>query len=199
MANADMTRLITDVTIRLPGALEKAIKQEMFSMMSEFFKDSNCWREDISFRTVSGQTTYHLVPSGQYTINRLMWVVQTGTEYTVKATMGEPGEVVLGYTPNKVESLTAHVALTVNDPTTREGNPQLPDWILEKYHTDFFDGLVGRLHSQPAKPYSNERMAIYHLRRFRSAISRAKTEANRKNLYSAQAWKFPQGFATGRR
>jgi hypothetical protein len=195
---ANMERLMTDVTIRAPAVIEKAIQQEMFGMMSEFFRDSNCWREDIEFNTAADTTTYNLTPTVVSAINRLMWVIRTGTTITVRATMQVPGAVVIGYTPNSVESLTAQVALTVTDPVDTDNYPQLPDWILEKYHGDFVDGLLGRLYSQPAKPYSNERMAIYHMRRFRGAISRAKVEANRKNLYSAQAWAFPQNFATGR-
>ena len=45
--------------------------------------------------------------------------------------------------------------------------------------------------SQAAKPYSSERLAVYHMRRFRSGIAAARTDAMRQNAYRGQAWRFP--------
>ena len=60
---------------------------------------------------------------------------------------------------------------------------------------DVLSGLLGRMMSQPAKPYTNMQLSVYHMRRFRDGIARAKVEAMHQNVYRAQSWRFPQTFA----
>lgn len=205
--SADITRLMNDMRLRLPGALDNVIQQEMFAAINEFFQESNVWRQDVPFSTVAGTDTYPITPTGVAAINRLMWVYDTtnwnnnnGTASAyncpaVAATMATPGTIVLDVAPSTVRSLVATVGLTLADPADSNNYPQFPTWIMSKYRSDFFDGVLGRMMSQPAKPYSNQQLAVYHLRRWRGAISKARVETRRKNSYGLQAWRFPQAGA----
>jgi hypothetical protein len=190
----DLSRLMDNLRIKLPGALDGVIQLEMFSALNEFFQNSNAWTEDIEFETVGNEQSYLLVQTQPGAINRLMYVVNAdGTP--IAATMQTPGELELVYAPTDGLTLTARVALTVTDPVTREGYPDYPDWFLNKYGNDIMDGVLGRMMSQMAKPYSNERLAIFHMKKFQNAISQAKVEAQHKNVYRGQAWRFPQTFS----
>jgi hypothetical protein len=202
MPNADMTRLMDQARIRLPGAVDGAILVELFAVMKEFFAESNLWREDIQFPVIATTAnrytdpaafTYSITPS-QGAINRLM-VVRNGDGYPVHATMEIPGEIVLSTSPNSDSTYTATVALTVSDPVTSDGYPEFPDWVMNKYLNDLLDGVLGRMMSQIAKPYSSPSIALVHLRKFKQSIGRAKVEANRRNVYRAPTWRFPRGFA----
>lgn len=205
MANADMNRLIDNARIRLPGALDTAIQFELFSVMNDFFQKSNIWYEDIQF-TANPTTetyienpdafTYQLVPESG-TITRLMTVVNS-MGYAQRAYMPTLGYLILDRAPATADTYTARVALTVTDPITRDGYPQFPDWILNKYGNDILDGILGRMMGQIAKPYSSPTMATYHLKKFEGAISQAKVEASHQNVYRGQNWKFPQTFARRR-
>lgn len=189
----DLNRLMDNLRIKLPGALDGTIQLEFFNAMNEFFQNSNAWTEDIEIETVENQTDYLLVPLDPGVINRLVYVINSnGTP--VAATMQTPGELVLTNQPNGGLVLTVRVALTVTDPVTREGYPVFPDWFLNKYGNDIQDGVLGRMMSQMAKPYSNERLGIFHLRKFQQAISQAKVEAQHKNVYRGQQWRFPSTF-----
>jgi hypothetical protein len=190
-----MTRLLADVQVRAPGALDDAIKREFFTLLEEFFKTTSVWREDIPVSVESGTTSYELVPTGASLINKLMWVFDN-SQIQVAATMSEPGTMVLKNAPSQSAEWTATVCLSVKDPADRDSIPQFPAWILERYRVDFLDGLVGRLLAQPAKPYSNQPLSVFHLRRWRSAMAVARSEAQRNNVFRAQAWRFPQAFAT---
>jgi hypothetical protein len=86
----------------------------------------------------------------------------------------------------------------VTDPVTRDGIPVFPAWILSKYGNDFLDGLMGRMMSQIAKPYSNTAMGTYHTKKFNNAMSQAKVEALHQNVYRGQSWRFPQSFQVRR-
>jgi hypothetical protein len=201
--SADLTRLINNARLHAPGATDAAIKYELFQVLNEFFQDSDVWREDVTFGVTPAasnpptteQLTYELITDELAAIDKLLWV-QTSDKMDVKATMQTPGEVVLLASPSKADTYTATVSLTVTDPTDSNDMPVFPAWILNKYGSGLFEGVVGRLMSQPAKPYTSERLAIYHLRRFQGTKSRAKVDAQHKNLYDGQTWRFPQGFAT---
>jgi len=193
--NADLRRLMDNLRVRLPGALDATVQLEFFSVMNEFFQETNVWTEDIDIPVVAGLRDYILVPSGVAVINRLMGVVNSD-ERPVGALMKTPGELHLMNSPNQAATYTAEVALTITDPVTREGYPEFPDWVLNKYGTDLLDGTLGRMMTQPAKPYSNERLSIFHMRRFETAKSKAKVEAQHRNVYRGQSWRFPQSFAS---
>lgn len=188
--SADFTRFMSNARMRLPGALDGAIQQEMFDVMKEFFDGTNIWREDVSFSTVVDQTEYEVDQTEASSINRLMWLLDTN-DLIVNATMNEPGIIVLGTEPSIVETLTVTYALTVDDPVDSNSYPQFPAWVLKKYSIGLLDGVLGKMMTQPAKPYSNERLAIYHLKRFRDAVARARTESDRGQLNAAQRWRFP--------
>jgi hypothetical protein len=142
-------------------------------------------------------TEYTITPSSIASIVRLLGVVNSD-ERAQNAVFGLPSTLTLLTAPNKTEVFTARVALTVTDPVTRDEYPVFPDWVINKYSNDIQDGVLGRMMTQIAKPYTNERMAIYHMRQFRGAIAFAKVEAMHQNVYRGQNWKFPQTFARRR-
>lgn len=194
MANADFNRLMDQLRIRLPGALDGTIQLELFSVMNEFFQTSNCWSEDIPMKVVPTRTTYEIVSTTPSSINRLFWV-KTPSGVPVAATMPVPGTIELANPPSEEAVYTATVALTITDPVDREGYPEFPDWFLNKYSNDILDGVLGRMMSQFAKPYSQPQLAQYHMRRFVQAANRAGVEAIHGNVYRGQNWRFPQTFA----
>jgi hypothetical protein len=196
-ATADMNRLMDNCRVRLPGALDPSIQREMFACLDELFKGSNCWTEDIEVPVLPDTTSYEIAPTDPGLINRLMSVVNADNSPQA-ATMSIPGTLVLRYAPSEATTYTATVALTVTDPVTREGYPQFPAWILAKYGTELMDGILGKMMSHIAKPYSNERMGIYHMRKFTNLISKASVDAHHSNVYGNQNWAFPQQFAQRR-
>lgn len=193
----DLIRLMDNLRIRLPGVVDDTLKLEIYSTLNEFFQDSNCWYEDIEFAVTSGVTDYPITPSGVSNIVRLLGVVNSA-EQNVSAYMPDQDAITLAQSPNQADTYTARVALTINDPVTREGFPEFPAWVLSIYFDEIMDGVLARCMSQAAKPYTNERMGIYHMRRFRGGIVRAKVESQHKRVYRGQNWKFPQTFARRR-
>jgi len=201
MPNADMNRLIDNARIRLPGAVDTSILIELFSVLDEFFKSSNIWQEEISLEVQPSTTnffqdqtpyTHDVVPT-QGSIVRLIGVYN-GQGSPVPATMRVPGSIVIVPAPTSPETYTAVLSITVSDPVTRDGYPQFPDWVMERYGGELLDGLLGRMMSQIAKPYTSTAVATVHLRKFRQAIAAARVDARRQNVYRAQPWRFP-GFA----
>lgn len=200
----DFYRLLDNLRIRVPGATDDVLKLELFNVLNEFFQDSNCWFNDVEFTVTSGVTEYTVTPAGVSSPVRLVGVVNSDLR-PQRAVFDLPSTITLQTAPVKAEKFTARIVLTVDDPvTTNATNPELaklpvcPDWAINKYGVDIQDGVLGRMMSQIAKPYTNERMAIYHMRRFRGAVAQARVEAMHNNIYRGQNWSFPQSFARRR-
>lgn len=192
---ADLSRLMDNARINAPGAIDTNIQLELFNTLDEFFRDTRCWLADITFATIVGTTSYTLVPT-QGTIISLSYVLDSGS-IPKSATMKIPAVVDLTYAPTQVETFTATVALNTVDPVDAAGYPIMPTWLLAKYGAYILSGVLSKLMSQPAKPYYNQPLAIFHKRTFRAGVASARAEARHKNLYGGQTWRFP-GFATGR-
>lgn len=206
MAAADITRLMNNAIIRLPGAIESVLQQELFSTMDEFFKKSNVWNEDIDIAIPGmdpANTIYEVTPTGPALIDKLLWVFEVPTSTSigrgpgVAAYMSVPGELTLRTQPSSDVTYRVTVALTVQDPTLRNGYVTFPAWVLAKYRECILDGLLGRMMSQPGKPYTNTQMSVFHMRKFRQSTASARVEWTRSNTYRAQAWAFPGGFSRG--
>lgn len=205
MPSAAMNRLMDNARVNLPGALDSVIQLELFNTLNEFFQDSNIWYEDIQFEAVATSADPVQDPAAYtYTITPTMGVivrligVGDSNNFPQAATMATPGEIFLLRSPNYTQTYTARVAITVDDPVTRDGYPECPDWIINKYTNELAEGVIGRMMGQPAKPYSSPQLAQYHLRRFKQGVSQAKVEALHKNVYRGQSWSFPQTFARRR-
>lgn len=206
MASADVTRLINNARIKLPGALDGTMKLEFFAVMNDFFQQTSIWTEDIVFTanpvstapyTNPNDYSYEVIPNGGAII-RLMQVFNSQGSGQA-ATMDTPGIIVLRYSPNVTDTYTASVAKTVTDPVTSEGYPEFPAWVLNKYGNEILDGLLGRMMGQIAKPYSSPQMALYHIKSFKAGVQRASVESLHGNVYRGQSWTFPQTFARRRR
>lgn len=194
MSNADVLRLVTNAQIRLPGATVSTVQQELFMVADEFFKESNVWREDIEFSVSANDpqgTVYEVTPTGNVVIDKLMWMRNTDGGGRIFGQMSVPGEITLASYPSSPARYIATVALTVSDPTQRDGYVSFPDWVLAKYRGVFLNGILGKMMSQPAKPYTNTQLSVYYIKLFNSGKSAARVDAQRANVFRTQAWNFP--------
>jgi hypothetical protein len=201
----DVLRLFNNARMRVNGATDDVLQYELFNAMDDFFKGSNAWQEDIDITIPAGDavgTLYDIVPDTPSVIDKLMWVYEVPTSPTilrgppVTAYMQTPGLLSLAVQPSSSIAYRVTVALTVQDPVTKDGYVQFPAWVLAKYRNVILDGLLGKMFSQPNKPWTNSQMSVFHMRRFNSKVASARVEVQRNNKYRAQAWVFP-GFARG--
>lgn len=98
-----------------------------------------------------------------------------------------PNQVTLWPTPDQTEAdvLTARVVLNILPTAT-----DLPDFAYIHHYDALLDGVLGKLYSHPAKPYSNATLAQYHLRRFQNGIGVATGQA-KQGYVKGQNWTYP--------
>jgi hypothetical protein len=193
----DMTRLLNNARVRLPGALDTAIRWEFYEAVNEFLQESNIWQQDIPLSVDTTTATWVLPdpPVTPCSIHRL-WSIKGSDGLQRTGSMQVPGTIILDAIPQQADTYTVTVVTTVSDPVDTDSNPELPAWIMSKYCNDLTGGVIGRMMTQVAKPYSNTTMAVYYMKRFQSAISKASVESRHQNIFGAQRWRFPGGFQT---
>lgn len=193
---ADINRLMDNAAANLPGALSGAIQLEFFNVFNDFLQKSNLWTEDITFPVAATNvrgSTVDITPS-EGIINRLMYVLDAdGCQRNMA--MPHPGTLLFVDVPSAAATWTARVSKTVTDPIPTQGRlagfPQAPGWVLAKYNNGLLSGLLGNMMAQVAKPYTNPKLSLLHMRKYSQALGHARAEARHQNLFSGQTWRFP--------
>lgn len=189
-------RIMLTARSHLPGALDDAMRQELFMACNEFFRRSNAWQEHIDFTLKPNCLTADIQPfAGR--IERLLYVMSGGA-FVRGAVMSDlvAGKIRMRSPVNTPTNYTAIVALTVSDPVTREAFPIVPQEIITRYNEELFHGLLARMMAQPSKPYTNMTLAQFYMTKFNSGAARALNAVKTGDTLGSQRWSFPQTFAT---
>jgi hypothetical protein len=194
IAKQDFDLFMDRARDKLPGASDASIKAELYDVFQEFFRDTTSWLEDITVHVFTDTTTYDIVPTeGQ--IIRLIQVFDSN-RVPQPATMPTFGQLILQWSTNVEQDYTVTVAKNVVLPKLSKDIPVGPDWVLPVWGNIILDGVLGKMMGSLAKPYSNQTLAAYHLRRFRDGMAQVRTAVLRRNTYGVQAWGYPQNWRT---
>ena len=205
----DFEQLMNQARVKLVGASDAGLKAELYDVLTDFFNDSSCWTQIVTVPYIANQRDYPVfVPEGQ--IIRLNGVSDWGTivpippgslipagtpaPLFVPALMPYIGLLSVKNIPNSAGYYQAEFVTNVALPTDKHMMPSAPDWVLPLWHTAILDGILGKMMTSPNKTYSSEKQGVYHLKRFRDGIARARITKLKANTVGAQAWRFPQQF-----
>lgn len=197
-------RLMDTIRPHLPGAIEDAVRQELFLTCADFLKRSDVWQERIKFSVKLGDREGEIMPTAGR-IERLLSVEEVnegdgGRPRHIRGVFLGPldlsnvAPIILPFEASEPSTFVAIVTLTVSDPTTRDAYPIIPSEIVGRYTEDLIHGILARMMSQPNKPYTNLSLAQFHNLKFRGGTSRAKNEAKTGYTAGSQVWTFPQTF-----
>jgi len=199
MASA-FDRVFADVRKDLPSVPDAVVRQEIFRVMDDFTQRTNIWQEGTPVDIQPNVQTYNLTVSfGQP--NRLMFVYDANavTKYWPMRgiSMRIPGVLQLYQAPTNAATWIAVIAKRTAEPVD-PGTlyPVIDDWIVDKYADTLGRGILARLQFEPQKPYSNPMLASANQRAYISGCSLARANDSHANVYDAQNWMFPQGWAT---
>lgn len=191
---------------RLPGATVSNIKRELVAVIREFSRDALPWQEltdtyavaaeeeSIKLNPVDNRSECIFVVHaywGEYELAPMAWKPSSATypgfplAYTCESA---PDTVTFIPTPSEgIEDFRAVIALAPKDPSV-----WLPDLFVSHYQDVILDGVLGRFMNQPFKPYTDERKAAFHLKRYRNKTIEARVIAKRGNTPDGQQWAFPR-------
>ena len=203
---APWTQLYIRVKTHIPGAIDAVIRQEIFAVMIDFTSSTNIWREEVPLHIEPNVLSYPFQVTAGLP-NRLMRVWKVGDQFRNWAdssiTMRIPGVIELWRAQNEAVEWTAQVAkacstdqMTTGTPAVATGYPVIDHWIVDKNIDTLFHGALAYMYRQPAKVYFNKEAAGANYVLYNSGKALARADDQRMNVYDAQAWNFPQSFAT---
>ncbi len=194
--DARLSRLIDDLQLRLPGVVPTGLQPELTNTLRDFFIETNVWKEDINIGVRPNVIIYDITPDTPSIPVRLMSLLNAQNRPVLRATMPDRVSLLLAYAPSTAETWSAKISLTVTGDKDKEGYPVFPKWVLDIYYEVILDGVLARMMSQTAKPYTNPQMASYHQKKYMSGKVQARHQSNQENIYGGQRWRYPS-FAPG--
>jgi hypothetical protein len=209
LAALDVAYVMNECRIKLTGASDSGIQQELWGVIKEFLQDSNAWIEHQKLLVTAGIQCYNVVPRDGGQIIRLIGVVD-GNRLPVNATMQNLGRLDIhqqinvssvDIAPTDHTTAANHpwcfaIVKNIAFPATRDGIPIAPEFVLKVYSGAIIDGVLGKMMLQQAKSYTNKELGTYHLKRYRDEIGIARNDTWNQNVQGGQRWRFPNQFAT---
>lgn len=193
---------VTELTARVPNASSGGIRTELKASFREFFTKSAMWIEEVTVNVKADKAIYRLSSSTEGQVLYIHKVIFNGIPLALSSAVlhnvtgvyaysPAPGELQLFPTPT--EDVDAGLYVTVSK-TPCSPITQVPREVYTYWFDDILDGALGRIYGQPSKPYSNQLVAQYHLKRFRDSIARARDVGRKKYSSSTIPWHFPRGW-----
>lgn len=205
--------ILQDTLADLPGAIRSVAKRELRLTLREFFEKSHAWTTTISNIAIpTGNAPIQLddLDANTEIIAILGVAIGEGESYrplrplpyepaNETTTSNQPNFWFINSNPDELKlypypanaltaTLKAYVALIPAFDTE-----QLPRQITLKYHDAIQDGFLARMHSQPAKPYSDATKAAQYRHNFLRAVGYYAAQ-RKKGYNNAQNWRFPSGW-----
>lgn len=185
-----LAHLVDDLQLNLPGVVPTGIQPVLRNVLREFFIETNGWQQTISFNTSPNVIGYTLTFTTSADPVRLLSVADANSR-PINATMPEGWLIVIPYAPAAVETWTATIVTTINGDTDGDGYPIFPEWVLGRHYDVVLNGVMARMLSQIAKPYSNVQMAGYYQKQYKAGLAGARHAVSMQNTQGGQRWRYP--------
>jgi hypothetical protein len=186
LAQGGLDRIYDTIEASLPGVLHPIVQMTLWASIEEFCIKSTYWRQWVNWQMAAGVTRVDLNPIDTNT--RAHWVLEACGLSCWR--LSPPAILVDTGVADKARSGTA---LAVCKPTKLAA--ALPSFLVDDWSEALQAGVLYRLYSQPAKPYSNPQMALFYGKQFRYEVNRAREAV--RHLVHCRPPPFPY-FASGR-
>jgi len=185
-------RLMDNLRVNLPGAIDNMIKMELWNTINDACREGHIWRETIDVPLTVDDNLYNPAPEGTEVVYAFG---VSHASMDVSGIVFSNGTLVLPRSPSLAEvetPLFMDAALTPAMEVGADIEGLIPADMWSKHHQMWVEGVTGRMMGHPAKPYSNPSLAAYHLRAYKGLLARAAKEVRTGGRIGAQAWRFPR-------
>jgi hypothetical protein len=203
-----MQTMFNTIRVRAMGITDEQLQLELMEAMRYYFSESTAWRSSRTFTITPPQYTILLsnwrtgaevlFPTfATWNDNPLSPVAEIGGYYATQISTPQVCSYnaskvfTLGPQPNAAAPLMIRAAL---QPSVLA--PVVPDNELTENFEGIIETVLARLYEQPGKPWSNNALALMHMKKSRAWISKARDKANRGFGKADAPWRFPY-FARG--
>jgi hypothetical protein len=189
MANSD--RLMNNLRVQLPGALDAAIQLELFNTVDEMCRTAIIWQATLTVTLTVGLLVYTVTVTDAEIVSLYTVTHQTldTNDVLFDDATSTLSIIAVPTSTDALQPLFLDVALTPA-PSASVDN-YLPARLWTKHFQALLDGVLSRMLMQPAKPYSNVTLGTYHAKRFRKFLALARADVEENSTFDGQNWVFP--------
>jgi len=193
----------------IPAAPDALIRQEITYIMMDFTGDTNLFMEEVPLDINTTDIEYPFVLQQGGRPNRLMRVWNTPDDDIDRKwadsgiTMRVPNIIRLGRLQSEPKTWKAAIAkacgtpqMDNSTPPKPTGYPEVDAWIVDMYTDVLSYGVLWALQRLPSKPFRDPVAAKENGAMYDAFKAQARVNNQYANVYNAQSWRFPQGFAT---
>jgi hypothetical protein len=203
---------------RVPGATEELVLHEIFAALRELCEDGSAWIDTLkNVGTKANNRNIYLDPLADG--NKVGYVFQvkfnavnspygkaltpltvwpSSTEQTADNPlayyMADTGHILLNPTPSQAHPNAYDITMSIIPCSDKV---RLPVEFSSHWRDAVIQGTCERMMTMVSKPWSSTRLAVFHGRKFRNHIKRARYIAKTRFSPGDAVWRFPSGFARG--
>ncbi len=185
-------RLMNNARLKLPGAIDGAILNELFNVVDMFCRRADANRYPVEVAIQAGVTTYEITFAGEVVV-RVFEITHEIMDVSKTYYDADSNMLALGVTPTALDA-TYPIYLNMSmapKPDATDPDTWMPELTWQRYYGVLLDGTLSAMHGQPAKPYYNKELASFYGRRFRTGINIAKQQVAVGQAPNASSWRFP--------
>jgi hypothetical protein len=177
-----------------------------WNVLNEACRDGHIWRETIPVTLIAGDPNYTIAPVGTEVIH-LFGLSHATIDFNATAAVFEFGALTLTPSPTVADVAAGDLyavaalapALDAPNATSAEIEALVPTDMWSENHNLFSWGILAKMMSQPAKPYSNPQLAAFYHRRFTGELAEQKRKVATGGVPGAQTWRFNKWAPRARR
>lgn len=185
-------RLMDNLRVKLPGAIDPSIKNELWNTVNDACRNGHLWRETVDVPLVEGDNTYYPTPDGA----EILHIFQIShPTLDVSNAVFDLGILVLTTLPRAADleyPAFLNAALAPSLDAGADPENLIPADMWSEHFQLWLDGTLARMMAQPAKPYSNPALAAFHLRAYNGALAQARHKVRTGGIPGAQMWRYPR-------
>lgn len=201
---------VKEITAKVPGAIEGYIYDQLKAVIRDFFQRTKAWRDFSGPHTAlanDGLVCMNPVDSTSSVI-QILSVTRNGvplspvtSEQAMRSLINEtasrnphayytqPYDTIHLVPTPVVDVINLYVAYALT-PRLRDDN-HIPQWVLDQHYEAVKAGVLQRLYEEPGKVYSNVKSAEFWGKKFRSELTRSRSEAAQNYKQGPQPWQYP--------
>jgi hypothetical protein len=187
----------------LIGSSDAMVRNIMYDMFLEWFKDTTMWMEAIPGLLQPSTMLYYIMTGNPQSlgdpfpagiIDKLVSVIDPNT-FPWNADMPAPPVLRIQYPPNQPQTVWVTVIKNVARPEPGD-LPDVPQWVCDRYSEYLLAGVMGKMMLQLNRPYSDAKEGTRRYQFFRQGVTMGKVATLRNNTWGTQKWSFPDFFRT---
>lgn len=187
----ELERLYDNVQSTVPAVLLPVVKMVAWNTIEDFYWRSTWRREWLDWSMPDKVVCIDFNPFDENWV--VCWILEVCglSHYVVRP----PALLVDAQRPPVTGERKGQVLVALKPVSL---DTEFDPYLFSVWFETIFDGVLHRLYTQPAKPYSSPPLAQFHGQRYRSGVQRARIVAGKEYTNGPGRWGYPY-FAQGRR